>query len=91
MFVALVERDVLTFTEHMKDDANSNVQHQAIEFVCTLAEAFPKETVEPFGDFCLMINTIKKNERIERRAGITFLKGYSMFAALQVHRESFRR
>ena len=65
VFVALVERDVLTFTEHMKDDANSNVQHQAIEFVCTLAEAFPKETVEPFGDFCLMINTIKKNERIE--------------------------
>lgn len=65
VFVALVERDVLTFTEHMDDDENKNVQLQAIQFVCALAEAFPKKTVEPFGDFCLMINTTKKDERIE--------------------------
>ena len=65
VFVALVERDVLTFTEHVDDDENKNVQLQAIQFVCTLAEAFPKKAVEPFGDFCLMINTTKKDERIE--------------------------
>ena len=65
VFVALVERDVLTFTEHVDDDENKNVQLQAIQFVCALAEAFPKKTVEPFGDFCLMINTTKKDERIE--------------------------
>jgi len=65
VFVALVERDVLTFTEHVDNDENKNVQLQAIQFVCALAEAFPKKTVEPFGDFCLMINTTKKDERIE--------------------------
>jgi len=65
VFVALVERDVLTFTEHVDNDENKNVQLQAIQFVCTLAEAFPKKAVEPFGDFCLMINTTKKDERIE--------------------------
>jgi hypothetical protein len=65
VFVALVERDVLTFTEDVDDDENKNVQLQAIQFVCALAEAFPKKTVEPFGDFCLMINTTKKDERIE--------------------------
>jgi len=87
-FVALVERDVLTFTEHMNDDANSNAQHQAIEFVCALAEAFPKEAVEPFGDFCLMINTMKKDERIEACRDQLFERLFNVCCIASASRQS---
>ena len=87
-FVALVERDVLTFTEHMNDDANSNAQHQAIESVCALAEAFPKEAVEPFGDFCLMINTMKKDERIEACRDQLFERLFNVCCIASASRQS---
>ena len=38
---------------------------KAIEFACALAEAFPKEAVEPFGDFLFDDQHDEKDERIE--------------------------